>query len=403
MSADRLLVVGTVSICGALAFGLAQACSAGSEGDNGTGGSGASASGSSSSGDGGMTMDGGNNDASGGACAADTYPGELVPLDLYVMLDKSASMSDTGKWSSVTTALKAFAASQDSIGIGVGLQFFPVPPSYAIPVACNGQPSDPACGFYGPCIPMLNICGGSMSNDSCDPIDYDDAKLPIAELPDAEPAFAAELNAESPNGDSTPSQPAMEGAVVYASAWAQAHPSHLTFIVFATDGDPTNCSPNSISGTADAAGQAAGGNPPVKTFVIGVGTELSALNQIASAGGTGQAYLVDTGQDVTQQFIDALNKIRAAGQCKFQIPVPDEGTPDFDKVNVSLVDPNNPDNTIVVGQVDGESSCDPVEGGWYYDDPLDPKMIILCPATCKEVMSSDWDVSVLLGCETILR
>ncbi|RLB66043.1 MAG: hypothetical protein DRI90_00450 [Deltaproteobacteria bacterium] len=402
MISHRFWVVGTVSLSGALAFGLAPACSAGSDTTDGTGGSGANA--SSSSGIGGeMTLDGGSNDASGGACAADTYPGELVPLDLYVMLDKSSSMTSEGKWASVTTALKGFAASDDSVGIGVGLQFFPVPPSYPIPVACNGQINDPACGLYGPCMPILNICGGSASNDSCDPIDYDEPKLPIAELPAAEPAFTAELNNASPDGDSTPSQPAMEGAVVYASAWAQAHPSHLTFIVFATDGDPTNCSFNSIQGTADAAQQAANGNPPVKTFVIGVGSELGSLNQIAVAGGTGQAYLVDTGQDVTQQFIDALNEIRALGLCKFQIPVPEEGTPDYGKVNVSLVDPDNPDNYIVVGQVDNESTCDPVEGGWYYDDPYDPKMIILCPASCDEVMLSDWDVSVLLGCETILR
>jgi hypothetical protein len=401
MSSHRLWVVGTVSLYGALAIGLAQACSAGSENNDGTGGSGASTSGS-SSGDGGMTLDGGNSDASGGACAADTYPGELVPLDLYVMLDKSSSMTDGGKWASVTTALKDFAKADDSHGIGVGLQYFPVPPSYPIPVQCNGQINDPACGLYGPCIPGFNICGGSASNDSCDPIDYDEAKLTIAELPAAEPAFAAELNAASANGDSTPSQPAMEGAVVYATAWAQANPSHLTFIVFATDGEPTNCSINSIQGTADAAQQAANGNPSVKTFVIGVGSELGSLNQIASAGGTSQAYLVDTGPNATQQFIEALNEIRALGLCKFQIPVPEEGTPDFGKVNVSLVDPNDPDNYQVVKQVDNQSSCDPVEGGWYYDDPYDPKMIVLCPASCDEVMLSDWDVSVLLGCETII-
>ncbi|MBW2456526.1 MAG: VWA domain-containing protein [Deltaproteobacteria bacterium] len=401
MIAHRLLVVGTVGLCGALAFSATQACSASSEGDDGTGGTGASASGS-SSGDGGMTLDGGTSDASGGACAADTYPGELVPLDLYVMLDKSASMQDSGKWSSVTTALTQFAQSPDSDKIGVGLQFFPLPPSYAIPGPCNGDPYDPVCGLYGPCVPIFNVCGGSMSNDSCDPIDYDEPDMPITELPPAEPTFTAKINGASPDGDSTPSQPAMEGAVVYATSWAQANPSHLTFIVFATDGDPTNCTYNSIQGTADAAQQAAGGNPPVKTFVIGVGSELGALNQVAQAGGTNQAYLVDTNQNVTQQFIDALNEIRAMGLCKFQIPVPQEGTPDYDKVNVSLVDPNDPDNYVVVGQVDNASSCHPQDGGWYYDDPYDPKMIVLCPATCDEVMLSDWDVSVLLGCQTVL-
>jgi hypothetical protein len=194
----------------------------------------------------------------------------------------------------------------------------------------------------------------------------------------------------------------MEGAMTYATTWAAANPAHLTAIVFASDGDPTGCLNNGVSGTADAAAAALAANPSVPTFVIGVGTALTDLNQIAQAGGTTQAYLVDSGSNTTQEFIDALNKIREAGQCKFQIPTPNMGMADFNKVNVSLIDPNGAP-PVELKNVGTAAGCDPTDGGWYYDDPAAPKIIELCPASCDAVMASDADVQVLLGCATIVK
>src|SRR5207245_583501 len=77
------------------------------------------------------------------------------------------------------------------------------------------------------------------------------------------------------------------------------------------------------------------GMPKIETFVIGVGGSLGSLNGIAAAGGTGQAFLVDTNQNVNQQFLDAMNTIRGqALACSYEIPLPEAGQPDFDKVNV---------------------------------------------------------------------
>jgi hypothetical protein len=302
----------------------------------------------------------------------------------------------------VTSALQSFVGAADATGIGVGLQYFPLAPSTPIPTDCN---TDPDCGIYGPCLPQQGgTCAGSMAPDtSCDPQDYAGAEVPIATLPGVQSDILTSLGQTTPEGAATPSQVAMQGAVDYATAWAQAHPDHLVYIVFATDGEPTGCvDANSIQGTADLAQAAAGGTPPVPTFVIGVGTELTSLNQIAQAGGTGQAYLVDTGGNVTQQFIDALNAIRANQLCQYQIPQPDVGTPDFDLINVSLVDPADPLNATTVPNVGDEASCDPVTGGWYYDDPQSPEVILLCPATCDEVNQQNLDVDILVGCETIV-
>ena len=65
-------------------------------------------------------------------CATDSYTGELVPLDMYVLLDQSGSMgaSDTdggpSGWSQVTGAIAEFMALPGTAEIGMGMGFFPV-------------------------------------------------------------------------------------------------------------------------------------------------------------------------------------------------------------------------------------------------------------------------------------
>jgi hypothetical protein len=416
------LVAWTMALLGALAFAVASpaACSAGgSDGDDDDTGTGLSGTGG---GLGGGIVVGG---AGGGeACAAETFPGELAPLDLYVMLDSSGSMAEDGKWSSVTNALTTFVTSPDSDGMGVGLQFFPLPPDPPLPApwTCADSMECGPNGIYGPCAdlgcplqPGVLCCMGGLAPDtSCEVDDYDDAAMPIDVLPGAQSQFSTTLSGADPNGDATPTLFAMQGAVIYATGWAQANPTHLVYIVFATDGIPTGCTGpdqfnpvNTVQATADVAQQAANGSPAVPTFVIGVqgtGDQLDELNQIAQAGGTGQAYIVDAGGNATQDFIDALNEIRELGVCVFQIPQPTGGQElDFDRVNVTLIDPDDPNNNTTVLYVGDEASCDPTTGGWYYDNAAAPTKIILCPATCDTVRSTDWSIQVELGCLTVTR
>jgi hypothetical protein len=45
------------------------------------------------------------------------------------------------------------------------------------------------------------------------------------------------------------------------------------------------------------------------------------------------------------------------------------------------------------------SACDPVSGGWYYDNNASPTKIILCPASCQMVQADqNGKVDILLGC-----
>ena len=74
---------------------------------------------------------GGGGDAS---CAAESSKAKQQPLDIYIMLDQSGSMTEMvagggTKWTAVSTALKTFVGQPSLAGVGVGLQYFGLPPS----------------------------------------------------------------------------------------------------------------------------------------------------------------------------------------------------------------------------------------------------------------------------------
>src|SRR5688572_6899101 len=94
------------------------------------------------------------------ACATATQRAEVLPLDIYVMMDSSGSMLDfvsatgtTTKWTAVRAALIAFVQDPLSAGIGVGLQYFPlVQPG--VPETCEITGD---CAGFGPC-DILRTC-----------------------------------------------------------------------------------------------------------------------------------------------------------------------------------------------------------------------------------------------------
>src|SRR5262245_5664810 len=99
-----------------LLSGLSASCGGSDDtGSSVSGGTGTLAAGSGpGSGSGGMggsiftgTASGSSSAGAGGSCAGETQKAELVPLDMYVMLDKSGSMADSAqggstKWSAVS-------------------------------------------------------------------------------------------------------------------------------------------------------------------------------------------------------------------------------------------------------------------------------------------------------------
>lgn len=279
---------------------------------------------------------------------------------------------------------------------------------------CNdvGGPCGLAAGGIldlGACVAEPSIC---LNTTQCEASAYATAAVEIAPLPAAANALVASMEAREPSGD-TPTGPALQGAHLQARQWALAHPGHTVVTVLATDGLPTQCSPLAIPQISQLAQQAAQAQPSIRTFVIGVfggvGDDALAsanLGAIARAGGTERAYIVDTGQDVGRQFLDALNSIRGSRlTCEFQIPAPPPGeTLDYGQVNVLFTEGTTATPLYFVGS--SEAAC-AGSAGWYYDsDPAlkAPTRIVACPSSCAAISASQaGSVEIQLGCDTIIR
>jgi hypothetical protein len=404
-------------------------------------------------------------------CASTTQRATLAPLDLYFMLDTSGSMNDLvaagqSKWSAVVSAMTAFVNDPASSGIGVGLQYFPLPAA-GVPASCT---SSAQCGAAGPCVlaicsnltgtlpctsdadcPRRSVCvtvghcqydhnylcanpGSSQcgpdqngfplgscdvmtsstcaAGDSCTAQDYQTPAVAIAPLPGVASTVTASLAMHQPEGN-TPTSAALQGAINEASAFARAHPGHTVAAVLATDGIPDECVPT-VAGVAQIAAGGLGLTPAIKTFAIGVfapgdvASGTSALDQIATSGGTTSAFIVNSStQNVEQQFSSALASIRGAAlPCSYQLPAPDGGAPDFFKLNVRYTAGSGAATTIPYVEVKG--NCDPQKGGWYYDaDPAEggvPTQIVVCPQTCSTLESdAKGRVDIVLGCQIMLR
>ena len=327
-------------------------------------------------------VDGGGGGGRGGltidapSCATSVVTAEQVALDLYVMLDQSASMSDTvsgggTKWSAVTAAITTFLGQSGLAGVSVGLQYFGLPAS-----------------------------GGGF-NDSCTASDYAHAAVEIAPLPGVNAAITSSLAQHSPS-TSTPTSAALQGAVDHAKTWAQAHTMDAVAVILATDGDPTECD-TTISDIEAIASTAANGTPKIPTFVIGVGSSLSNLNGIAMAGSSMNAFVVDTNSNVNQQFLDAMNAIRhAALGCVYSIPT-GSGPVDYNQVNI-VYQPGNGGQPITLPYVTSKANCPANGNGWYYDNPAAPTQIILCESSCSGIeVDMTGQVDITLGCETVVQ
>lgn len=389
-------------------FGIAAgACSAAGNNEGDTSNTGNGAGGSGNGDDGGLfgTSSGvGQDGGIGGGCASSQSKAQQVPLDMYIMLDQSGSMSDaagnTTKWEATLSALKAFIQQPEAAGIGVGIQYFPLDSGgAACPLACDAQGKCPAnCGS---CVPIFNICSGGGSSDSCNVDDYAKPEVEIAALPGVQAALNTSMSNHSPGGG-TPTSAALDGAIKHSQEWATAHPDHVVVTVLATDGDPANCDTNLANINAIAAA-GANGVPKILTFVIGVGSSLNALNGIASAGGTNQAFLVDANANATQQFLDAMNEIRGSAlACAYLIPLPAMGELDYDAVNVQYVPVGG--EPIIIPKVNSKQDCPQSGNAWFYDNNATPKQIIMCDATCETIKKDkDGEVSVIFGCKTVVN
>ncbi len=316
------------------------------------------------------------------ACVTSTANGQLAPVDLVFMYDKSGSMGDpaegfdpTLKWIPVSTGMVAFFDDPGSQGLSASLQFFPIPTNGTLDQVCNAAYATPA-------VAMTPLTASNTS-------------------------FVNAIQTTQPAGG-TPTLPALEGAIAYAKQLAQAQPQAKAVVVLVTDGDPgfavnyqfvTGCPNNDIPHVAAAAQAAWQGTPSIPTYVIGVGPDAANLDAIASAGGTGQPIMVDVSDPAQTKpnFVSALNAIRSqVVSCDFGMPPAPAGqTIDLGAVNVILVDASGNQTTIPY-----DAGCTGGTG-WYYDNPSSPTKITLCSGSCTQVQAdAGGKVTLTFGCKT---
>ena len=357
---------GAVAAAIALVVFSGQACSAspdsegtaferplGTGGSAGGGDSGITINIDAGSGDGALTAD--------SACVGETKQAELIPLSMYILLDRSSSMVSHGspKWSQALAALNAFAGDQSLIATKIALQ------SWA------GE---------GP-------CDGSY---------YDTPAVPMGQVPTVAPQVANWLLGINPKGN-TPTQGALLGLTKFTTQYAAKNPGEKVVGLLVTDGLPTRCdtSQSTLSGIAASAFN---GTPSIPTYVMGMqGANFALLDAIAQAGGTGKSFDVTAG---TQAFTSALQAISGSAlACEFEIPTPDTGTLDPERVNVEFTPGTGAPQQVF--KVDNLAAC--VPWGWYYDDPIKPTRILLCPDACTQVKAdTNGRIDMILGCKSTL-
>jgi hypothetical protein len=228
-------------------------------------------------------------DAGAGALLPIAADGATALANMFIMVDKSISMGCSvsnqtcnnmtvgtqpppTRWSAVTDAIKAFVNSPSSAGAGVGIGF-----------------------FEGP--------------DFCGVASYAMPTVPIAPLPGVAPDISSALANHSPGG-TTPTEPALAGAIQYAKAFTAGAPGHPAVVVLVTDGMPNGCN-STVAGAAAIAQAGYTATPSVKTYVVGLGAT-AALDQIALAGSGGVDHYFPATGDVSTGLSAALEKIAKA-------------------------------------------------------------------------------------------
>lgn len=319
-------------------------------------------------------------------CGGETREVESVAADIFILLDKSTSMSDkTSKedgaptrWEALTTSLKEFFVASESQNLRVGIQYFG--------------------------LPATNDSAASDQGLSCDPEEYAEPDVEIAILKDNADAMVASIDDHAPDS-LTPTHAALEGALMYTKKWAEDHPDRPAVLVLATDGYPTVCEDTSINGLEDlveAYANPTDGSPAVPTFVLGIG-EVSNLERVAAKGGTGNAFFVADCPTATDDLLAALKRVaNSPAACEFELPESNEGgqVVSCDKVNV-IYQQSGTSITESIPHVGSEGECTSA-GGWYYSDTSctpEETQILICPSSCRKLGGGS--VRLVVGCDQI--
>lgn len=323
---------------------------------------------------GGGAAGGGGN---GGTCASQSAKAEVLPVYLAFAFDVSGSMGQgdmpwhdrTLKWDPVTAATKAFFTDPASAGLSASVTFFPA------------------------------------ASNKCTDAAYANPNVPMTPLPSTEPGAAIDMIGSQTWRGGTPTLNVMHGVIGAVQRAAETTPGRYV-IVLVTDGYPQGCDDNEIASVASVVSAVASTIP---TYVIGVANPpiqgapdtVTNLTQIAMAGGTDHAYVIDTGNptQTAATFKATIDSIRGAAiSCDARIPAPPIGST-FDKQKVAVTYTSGGAMTAL----SYDATC-MAPNSWHYDDPANPQHVVLCPNTCSTIQSdANGALSVEFSCKTQIQ
>ena len=308
-----------------------------------------------------------------GACAEPTCAGasafsKLKKIKLFFSVDVSQSMSksvvtgalntEPSRWTYLKSALNGFMTTAPD-DTAVWMRFWP-----------NNDPN-----------PAIGACPQPLPTTGCGPVPgCKNPNIDVGDLTAAnETAVVNTINNMVLFGV-TPMFPALDAATQRAVEFQQANPDWNAVVILVTDGNPTLCilTPSKIAGLAGQAYQGYG----VRTYTIGIAEVAEAtVNQIAGAGG-GKSFFINTNNamDFQTQLVSALNSIKN-DFVSCTLPLPNQNI--FDPTKALITYTPGMGAASNLPQVANAASC--AGAGWFYDNPMNPTSITLCPTTCSDV------------------
>lgn len=303
----------------------------------------------------------------------------LEPVHLAFAFDVSGSMGKLDfpyhdpklKWEPVVAATKGFFTDPASANLFASLVFFPIDAS---------------------------------DSKRCSADSYASPDVPFTPLPSD--AFGSAIDAIAPKTSSdwrggTPTLAVIEGTVQFVQASMKSDPGAKYAIVLVSDGYPQGCS-SADDKIATVVAAVKNASKDIPTYVIGVANPpggpdtVTNLNDIAAAGGSDKAFIIQTGdpEKTTKDFLAAVGVIRKSQlSCDFEIPPPPAGQ-SFEpaKANVTYASAKS-DQALVY-----DATCK-ADGSWRFDDETAPTRMVLCDATCESVRADpNATLRVEFGC-----
>jgi len=324
-------------------------------------------------------------------CQAKETLGKRVPASILIVLDRSGSMSDAGKWSAATSAINQMLVTANP-ELEMGFSRFPE----GTPAPCNV--GDLTCQVNFECMDIKDI-----PNVAVGPLKQTGAQIQNV------------IATTSPNGGK-PTLWALRKAYKYMS---ELQTDSERFVLLVTDGVPTFVMPPFGSfpelatncGTKGELGQevsdARKGSPSVRTFVIGApGSEdgLEIFSGLALNGGTCRPggdhgsftchYQIDAA-NFEKEFAETLTQIvGSVSNCTYAVPVLSGEEVDPDKVNVIVT--TSEGETTLFKDTDKQD-------GWDYTDESKTKIELHGP-TCEAInKGTEATVKIGLGCQTKVK